>query len=374
MNLKTQRFINEYNYIQFSSFIETLGWFKDSEYNDLFSIWHVSKDESDENELTLPKIREVKNIDSTLADVLDNLACYYKKNTTDVIDQYNLTFTDKLKFQIKSNLTKDGLIPLSEGIKLIENSKELIVSSMMAARKKKKNYIGQRPDFINDIIERVDLGQTEEGSYIINLFIPNRVYSDEEFPLLGDDSFSRKSVKTIESAANTILAKIEEYEITNDMTIFDNAVESGVSSNFCYAISEMCGEGKSDLRIIIQKNNGLKNDYDSSEIVIPKEKSPIIKLIGDYYRKDLIEEDFLLKGIVTKLHQEPGQVGGEISLTAIIEDKLKRIKMMLNEVNYLTALEAHRKKLEFICRGTLIQREKITMLQDISSVALGDPI
>jgi hypothetical protein len=171
-----------------------------------------------------------------------------------------------------------------------------------------------------------------------------------------------------------LIEKVNEYSVNEDLTIFDNAVEKFISSNFCYAINEMSSNGKSDISVIIEKNNGLENEVDVKEILISKEKMPIIKLFGDYYRKDLVEENFEIKGIVTKLHQEPGQLGGEISLTVVIDDKLKRIRIVLNETDYVIAIQAHRDRLELVCTGTLIQRDRITLLQNVSSVLLGNEL
>jgi hypothetical protein len=374
MRLSIKKFIDEYNYSQFASFVTLLGWSKDSEYGEIFTVWHKSQDEHDENEIVLPKTREIKKLEQTLIDALSNMSAYYKKDIDEIINEYLNKKNDKLKFQIKSEMTKNGLIPLSEGVRLIENSKELIVSSVMATRRKKKNYIGQRPDFINELLDKVEMGQTEEGSYIINLFVPNSIYSDDDLPLIEEESFSRRAVNNLQIAAKEIIKLVDDYITNEDLAVFDDGVDKYISSNMCYAIAEMSSDGKSDISIIVEKSNGLERDKEINEVKIAKEKVPIIRLFGDYYRKKLIEEDYEIKGIVTKLHQEPGQLGGEISLTAIIDDKLKRIKIMLDELNYVIAIQAHRGKLELICRGTLIQRDRFTLLQNISSVLLGNPI
>lgn len=372
MKNKFEKFIANYDYTRFSDFLVNLDWVNDGTYNEVFSVWHRRAAAEFDYEAILPITRNIKKYEQTMQNALGNICEYYKKSIDDLIDEYNKKYLDKLKFQIKSDASNEGIIPLNEGVRLIDNSKELLVSSFLASAKKKKNYIGQRPDTINDLIEKVEMGQTEEGSYIINLYIPNNYYIDGSVPLIEEESLSRKSISILELASSTIIQKISEYQTNNDLSIFDDAVSSGVSSNMCYAINEMTANGKSDLNIQIEKNNGLMTESIISNIHFDHSIIPIVKIIADYYRKDLVEDDYELRGIVTKLHQEPDDIRGEISVSAIIDDKLKHVKMQLDARQYLIAIQAHKTHIEIICRGKLIQRDRITILSDITSILLSE--
>ena len=56
-----------------------------------------------------------------------------------------------------------------------------------------------------------------------------------------------------------------------------------------------------------------------------KEAIPTIQRVADYYKKDLSEEDFEIIGYVTKLHQEIEEEDGEISLSCLLDGKLKKV-------------------------------------------------
>ena len=125
--------------------------------------------------------------------------------------------------------------------------------------------------------EKVELGQTEEGSYVINLYIPNNYYTEDTLPLIADDSFSRKSLNIIEDSMEALVITSAEYTLTNDVSVFDDLYEKGISSNLCYAIAEMSSDGKSDVCVSIIKNDGLEKDYIVKEITLKKEIIPVIK-------------------------------------------------------------------------------------------------
>jgi hypothetical protein len=169
-----------------------------------------------------------------------------------------------------------------------------------------------------------------------------------------------------------IIDKAEKYNISEDITIFDDSVLKGVSSNFCHAVAEISSDGKSDVVINIEFNNGIDKDTEVKEISIKKEIIPIIDKVAEYFKKDIVEENFTVIGYVTKLHQEIDEVEGEITLSALVEEKLRKVKMMLNEEQYTIAVTAHQNKNLLVCKGILSMQERSTTLLNVISVLIGD--
>ena len=372
MTLKISRFIKEYNFILFSNYLKKYGWNNDGKYNEIFTIWHRLEPDQTEYELIVPENIHFKKNEETFNQILDNLAVYYKKSISQIIDDYLNSVNDKVKLSIKSKTTQDGNIPLTDGVRLIENTKEMLVSSFLAIKKRKKNFMGPRPDSVNKVINSIQLGQTEEGSFVLNIFVPKYYYEDEDGRLIDstEESFTRKALNVLENSVVELVTKANEYQTKNDITIFDTAYQSGVSSNLCNAISEISSNGKHDVNISISYNNGIDKSEDIKSIDIKREFIPLINNVREYYKKDLSEENYIIRGYVTKLHQEPTEEEGEITLTSIIEDKLKKVKMILNPDDYLVAQEAHKNKQLLLCEGTINMKDRQTTLTNISSVLL----
>ena len=308
MNLKTRNFIENFSFSKFSSFLSNHGWINDGKYNKIFTIWHRPEEQNAYYEIIVPENNDIRNYYYTIGEILNVLSDYYKKNTSLIIDDFNNTIHDKVKYSVKSNMTKNGLIPLNEGIRLLDNAKEMLASTLMAVNKKKKNYIGQRYESVNDVLNAVELGQTEEGSFIINIFIPKDYYEDKTIPLFEETTYTRKALDIMESATKELLLKIDEYKSSEDIKIFDELVEKGVSSNFCHSISEISSNGKNDISINIEYNNGIDEEIEIREITINKEHIPIINKVVEYFRSDIIEEDYSLTGSVIMLRKEENAI------------------------------------------------------------------
>jgi hypothetical protein len=368
MNLKENTFIETFDFSFFSVFLEKHGWKNDGKYNDIFTIWHRTETEYAEYEIIVPEHTNIRYLKQTIGSILNVLADFYKKSVSQIIDDVNNTLRDKVIYQIKSEMTKDGLIPLNERIRVLDNAKEMLAASFLAANKKKKNYIGQRPESIANVLNVIELAQTEEDGFVINIYIPRDYSETGQAPLFNEPSFTRKALGTMELATGALLKKIEEYGQTNDITIFDSCVEKGVSSNLCKAIAEISSNGKSDVVIKIEYNNGIDKESELREITISKEVIPVIKKVDLYYHLDLTEENYEIKGFVTLLHQEHGATEGEVTVATWLEGKRRKVRMKLNAEQYHIALLAHDTRAAIVCRGTLSAQDHIARLLSVTDV------
>jgi hypothetical protein len=372
MSLKIDNFVDNFNFTLFSKFLTKHGWKNDGRYNQIITVWHRTEEDKLDYELVVPEENKLKSFYITVKQIIDNLSDFYKKTPDHIIDDYNNSIHDKVKYSIKSDKTRNGLIPLNDGIKLLDETRDFFISSFLAVKEKKKNYLGQRPSVINEILNAIELGQTEEGSFIINLFIPRDYYEKGEQELFDNISFTRKALDTMETATNELLKKVEEYQLSEDITIFDECVGKGVSSNFCHAISEMSLNGESDVMINIEYYNSIEKEIDAREIFIDKGIIPIVDKVVEYYHSDFMEENYSITGYVTILHQEEDAIEGEITLATWVEGKRRKVRMKLNPNLYIIAVNAHRDRNRVVCQGTLYVKDNVLRLLDVKSVLLSE--
>jgi hypothetical protein len=365
MNLKIRNFIQDYNFNTFSSFLSKYGWLNVGKYNEVFTIWH-----KDSFEIIVPETKHITSFPSTINRLIVDLADYYQKPAQQIIDAYNNSIHDKIKYQVKSDDTKNGLIPLNEGIKLLDNTKEMLAASFLSMDKKKKYYFGPHPESVNDVLNAIELGQTEEGSFVINIFIPRDYYEGGEQPLFEEPSMTRKALSVIETASNSLFTSITAYQQQGDIKIFDNTVIDGVSANFCQAISEISANGKNDVEISIEYNNGIDKPLDIHTISVKKEYIPVVNKVAEYLRSEITEENTSLYGYITTLHREKDAEVGEITLATWVLDKQRKVRMDLNQEQYTIAGVAHEKRQMVVCEGTLWIKDRTAKLLNVSSILI----
>lgn len=373
MSLRVDRFCKNYTFLSFSRFLNKLGWKKANDLNEYYTVWHSPIIDGNQEELVVPITNEVFRLERDLNNIIKTLMTFYDKKEYQILDDFENSVKDQVKFRVKSEMTEDGYIPLVEGVRLLENTKEMLIASFLSISNKKKNYTGSHPENVNEAISNIKMGQTEEGSFIINIYLPNDYYEDGQPSLLEEesDSFTRKALTVMEQASTELISKAKTFEEQhNDLSVFDDSYLQGVSSNFCSAISEISSNGKSDVEIEIILNDTIDAKENIRKIEIKKEIIPIINNVKEYYKQDLTTENFVLIGHVTKLHQEVDDSEGDITLTCEIAGKLKKVKLDLNETFYTIAQEAHRNKSYLRCVGTLKINGKVTTLSNITEVLI----
>lgn len=373
MSLRFDRFCLNYTFSSFSRYLLKLNWEKANDLNEYYNVWHSPIIDGKQEELVVPITREVFRLERNLDTIIKILMSFYNKKEYQILDDFENSVKDQVKFRVKSEMTEDGYIPLVEGVRLLENTKEMLIASFLSVNIKKKNYTGPHPENVNEAISNIKMGQTEEGSFIINIYLPNDYYENGQPSLLEEesDSFTRKALTIMEQASTELITKAETFEEqSNDLSVFDDSYLLGVSSNFCSAISEISSNGKNDVEIEIILNNKIDDKEDIRRIEIKKEIIPIIDTVKEYYKQDLTTEDYVLIGHVTKLHQEVDESEGDITLTCLIDGKLKKVKLELNETFYTIAQEAHRNKSYLRCVGTLKISGRVTTLTNIEDVLI----
>lgn len=373
MSLRVDRFCKNYTFSSFSRFLNKLGWEKTNDLNEYYTVWHSPIIDERQEELVVPITNEVFRLERDLNNIIKTLMSFYDKKEYQILDDFENSVKDQVKFRVKSEMTEDGYIPLVEGVRLLENTKEMLIASFLSISNKKKNYTGPHPENVNEAISNIKMGQTEEGSFIINIYLPNDYYEDGQPSLLEEesDSFTRKALTVMEQASTELISKAETFEEQhNDLSVFDDSYLQGVSSNFCSAISEISSNGKNDVEIEIILNDTIDAKENIRKIEIKKEIIPIINNVKEYYKQDLTTENFVLIGHVTKLHQEVDDSEGDITLTCEIAGKLKKVKLDLNETFYTIAQEAHRNKSYLRCVGTLKINGRVTTLSNITEVLI----
>lgn len=373
MSLRIDRFCKNYTFSSFSRFLNKLGWEKTNDLNEYYTVWHSPIIDERQEELVVPITNEVFRLERDLNNIIKTLMSFYDKKEYQILDDFENSVKDQVKFRVKSEMTEDGYIPLVEGVRLLENTKEMLIASFLSISNKKKKYTGPHPENVNEAISNIKMGQTEEGSFIINIYLPNDYYEDGQPSLLEEesDSFTRKALTVMEQASTELISKAETFEEQhNDLSVFDDSYLQGVSSNFCSAISEISSNGKNDVEIEIILNDTIDAKENIRKIEIKKEIIPIINNVKEYYKQDLTTENFVLIGNVTKLHQEVDASEGDITLTCEIAGKLKKVKLDLNETFYTIAQEAHRNKSYLRCVGTLKINGRVTTLSNITEVLI----
>jgi hypothetical protein len=115
-------------------------------------------------EILIPSRKGLIDYNRIVEIAIESISAFEKRSFEDVLSQM-LIFGDLLKFRISKQETKNGCIPISDGVALYQNACDLLIYSACAEISPKKNFpraLKDAKDFVEDCL----IGQSQYGSFI----------------------------------------------------------------------------------------------------------------------------------------------------------------------------------------------------------------
>lgn len=303
-------------------------------------------------EVTLPKpIAEDR--EEVWQKALEKLAKIEEKNVETLKLNISNQYTDKLSVRVIGESVKDGTIPLNEGVKLFEKTKRLINALALSAKKKKANFgHNSGGKDVEEFMSQVRLGQTQIGSYIVNLSYPvENIEIKEQNEIIQAISFSRSVSHNLVNSLNKLKEKITHYD--HNPTIFAELIPEGVSHNLCEAIIGLSGSDQ-QRKIEIKLQAGEINDEvmpDEVDILFDQNEIKVVQIASKYYQGEYTLPHYEIIGKIVGLHSSNLADGGYVQVPCKIENKTVEIRIDLLPEQYQLAAEAHKNGQQIRCKG-----------------------
>ncbi|KGQ30005.1 hypothetical protein P375_11390 [Gallibacterium genomosp. 2] len=321
-------------------------------------------------EITLPK-PSTEDGDEVLNKALKRLANFEGKTIDtlrlNILNQY----TDKLSVRVVGESVKDGTIPLDDGVKLFEKTKHLINALALSAKNKKaifrSNSGGKN---VVEFMSQVRLGQTQIGSYIVNLSYPvENIEVKDQKEIIQAISFSRSVSHNLVNSLKKLKEKITHYE--NNPTSFAELIPEGVSHNLCEAIIGLSGsEQQRKVEIKLQAGE-ISDEAMPSEVNFQFDRNEIkvVQIASKYYQGEYTLPHYEIIGKIVGLHSSNLAEGGYIQVPCKIENKTVETRIDLSPEQYQLAAEAHKTGQQIRCKGeSLYINKKKGRLQKVTSI------
>jgi len=164
--------VGELTINQIKSYLVSAGWIEDGEIGSIATIWYRPSIESSEFEILLPEDASIKDYFDRIVDIFHVLSEFENRSEISIIEEISHLFSDLIRVRVVHEDVVNGTIPLEDGVLLIEKVCELISSATLSTLSRKKYFSGNRPQEAVDFIGKARLGQTEVGSYVVNVVLP----------------------------------------------------------------------------------------------------------------------------------------------------------------------------------------------------------
>lgn len=355
------------------SYLALTGWQLSAHVDTLAEVWRrLSGDEL--QELVIPLV-EANDFDLRMRELVQQTSSYDGIAPSELTRRINTVAYDQFSFRVVHSDVRDGTIPLNDGIDLTRNARDLISAAANAALSKKRSFSGRQPLEVIDFIKSTRLGQTEHGSYVVNIFC--RI--GEPF---GDRaaSFDVAVSSALKNALESLQKSLSQFNDSQDPLVFERTVIDGVSSNLCDALLNMFGNQKQRaISISFSAGTGRRIFQPQSyNFSFPPSEANAIKLASDYFKQIYTLQNVEVAGYIKRLDQELGSSSGHVWIhTTLPNQQEKNVQVELPEHLYIQAIHAHETKQLVRCIGNVVVSPRSARVIDMSEfrvLGLGLPL
>lgn len=238
--------LNDITPAQLESYMLSHGWFRDGDFKGLASIWHRSSTDHADAEILLPSSAAAKDFADRMVDAVIAISLFEARSSLTVLKEVTGYFADLVRIRVFHNDVDAGTIPINDGVLLNIRARDLMASAVMSTASKRRHFMGKRSPEVKAYIDSLRLGQTEIGSYIVNVIAPAGP-SQSDQACFEDVPLSNIVTANLASSLEALTLAIDEFSSIGDLTVFDAAVNSGASSNMCDALIGLSGTEKNEV-------------------------------------------------------------------------------------------------------------------------------
>ena len=304
-------------------------------------------------EIVIPEVQDLGDYASI---VLRLIEIFAEVSETDEISLYRclLTFNRDIVRVRAATDCGNGSVTLDDGVNLITGARDMMRAAARSLHRPGVSLRGRMNRETEEYMRNVQLGQTEQGSFVVTLLGPVVLAPSEgpdaQIETMPDDApLERRTTQLLEDALRAT-REAADGAATNrpasiaDADAFFDIVEQGASANLFKAITMMIGSfSEIDItlswaftcRVAMAEKNVR---FRSSDAHFLREGERLLR----NGRSQDIEPNFSLVGRIRRLKRDGGRTHGTVTMSARIDGRIQSVEVALNGEEYERAIDAHR--------------------------------
>lgn len=324
---------------QLESYLRHKQWYRDGDVRNIATIWHQHQDQAAEVILPLPTARDFRQ---RLRDAIEAIASYEKRESFNLLRDIERQFSDVVTVRVVHADTEDGNIPISDGVLLITKAKDLLTAAAQSVFSKRRHYTGKVPSEANDYLATLLLGQTEVGSYVVNVIAPIHENAALAPSTAEAVPLAQAVTRNLLTGLQALTKANEVYAERGDITVFDEAVFSGVSANLCDALLGFSGiRNNRAFEVTVTAAPSSLFGSESKNFEFGLSQIEWLKKASSYYKDDYVLRERRLTGHIIRLSRPLYEVVGTIIIETTVNDIARKVKIELTGDDYHMAVLAH---------------------------------
>ncbi|HHY67459.1 MAG TPA: hypothetical protein GX517_09740 [Alicyclobacillus sp.] len=315
-------------------------------------------------EILLPLDRSLRDYAARMGELLQTLEQEEHRSQLEILRDIKTISGDLIRLRLARADFQSGTLPLEAGVKLVQGVRDMLAAAACAAVSPKAYYQARRPTVVTEYMQKVHLGQTEQGSYVVTVLSrvpPELVLGQQRLPLEPpEDPFERRVTMTLADALSAAREAADVAAVQGVLDGFEQGIARGISANLCEAIQAVGDTPvveRIDVSVAWAATRPLSRPVNSL-ISFPSDALPFVKEAGRLLRAIAPIEDVELRGVVTRLAKDPGANMGTVWVLGVVDSQVRHVRMDLPEPEYHMAIQAHDEERPVLCYGNLVKEGK----------------
>lgn len=333
-----------------SAYARAAGWSKTDErygaHSDIYAAEGLP-------EIILPRTQRLGDYASVVAQLIE---IFSKVAELDELALYrDLVNANRDVVRVRAGGSDDGSLMVNDGVDLIDGARDMLLAAACSLREPQALYRAGANREAADLLSRVRMAQTEQGSFVVALVIsipppiPTLFEDSEDYDPPIERWMTRRLIQALDAARSAT-----ESTISGDGEAFERVVDKGVSANLCEALDRMISPFPTlDVGVTWALTRPMKS---ARKIVgFANADAPILREAARSFREREPQPDISLTGQIHRLRREEWESDGVVTMRAFIGGQSKSVKVYAKRTDYERLTEVHRQRLPVVMRGDLEQ-------------------
>ena len=360
------------------AYLKANGWARvDSPRREAADIYVWPEDDSEA--AIVPASEQFADYGTRIYQIAEQLGRVEGREMFSVLTDLSRADSDLVRVRLP-NAHEDHTVKLADGATVLEEAESLLLAAACSADRPQRMYRAGRNKRATEYLSKVRLGQTEPGSFVINLLSPvspRLVGQATMFPEEPEEPFERRVTRKLVSGLRASRRAMDEVNRgAADISGFEERLAEGISANLCRSVARLTEVG-GGLEVSVSWAMTRKpDDPKTSKRVAVDFMPPDVAVLDEAARvlSDRQERtDEEIQGYVSRLARDKADPQGTATVKAFIDGRLTSVQAVFDPSDYSQIARAHDDRLSVALEGDL-RREgqrwhlgnprKVTIIQD----------
>ena len=332
------------------NYVRSQGWREIDTFGD---VGHVYSKDEDSEEIIIPDTQNFSDYALVVSKAILTLAEKEKRHEFTIVRDLSLAHYDRICLRVPEE-SEDGSISVDSGVSLFTHSRNLLLSAACSTHRPQRTFrLGSNRVAIK-YIQNLRLGQTEQGSFVINLLSPVSLGLPAHAASIGSSNvpqhatFGRRVTRILSTGLQTVQEEVSTAHVERESfaRIREGGIERyGVSANLCEAVGELTNAGNgSGIDISIDWAVAYPLGESRVQVRFDNRDIPVLKEAASILRNQQERMDTKIRGFVSSLNRESNQRRGRATIKATIDGNERSVRVDFTSREYNRIVRAHRRR------------------------------